>query len=121
MFGPGSEVWRIGRERVLLLAGPAALLMQIAHPLVAAGVDEHSDFRIRPLHRLRATLDATLTMTFGDRDQAAEAAARIRSRHRRVTGCTRDAVGAFPAGTGYRADDPQLARWVVAILVWTGA
>ena len=119
VFGPGSEVWRIGRERVLVLTGPAALLMQIAHPLVAAGVDEHSDFRVRPLHRLRATLDATLTMTFGDRDQAAGAAARIRSRHRRVTGCTDDAVGAFPAGTAYRADDPQLTLWVLATLVWT--
>ncbi len=118
-FGPGSEVWRIGRERALVLAGPAALLMQIAHPLVAAGVDEHSDFRVHPVHRLRTTLDATLTMTFGDCDQAAKAAARIRSRHRRVTGCTRDAVGAFPAGTGYRADDPQLALWVLATLVWT--
>ena len=119
VFGPASEVWRIGRERVLILAGPAALLMQMAHPLVAAGVAEHSDFRVRPLHRLRTTLDATLTMTFGDREQAAEAAGRIRSRHRRVTGCTRDTVGAFPAGTAYRADDPQLALWVLATLVWT--
>ncbi len=119
VFGPGSEAWRIGRERVLILAGPAALLMQIAHPLVAAGVDQHSDFRVRPVHRLRTTLDATLTMTFGDRDQAAKAAARIRSRHRRVTGCTSDAAGAFPAGTEYRADDPQLALWVLATLVWT--
>ncbi len=33
----------VGRERVLLAAGPAALLLQLAHPLVAAGVAEHSD------------------------------------------------------------------------------
>ncbi|MDP9429259.1 MAG: DUF2236 domain-containing protein [Actinomycetota bacterium] len=104
MFGPSSEVWRIGRERALVAAGPAALLLQLSHPLVAAGVAEHSGFHTDPLHRLRATLDATLTITFGDREQAATAAARIRSRHRRVTGRTRTAVGPFPAGTSYRAE-----------------
>ncbi len=119
VFGPGSEVWRIGRERALVAAGPAALLLQLSHPLVAAGVAEHSGFHTDPLHRLRATLDATLTITFGDREQAATAAARIRSRHRRVTGRTRTAVGPFPAGTSYRAEDPQLALWVLATLIWT--
>ncbi|WP_100498122.1 oxygenase MpaB family protein [Geodermatophilus chilensis] len=119
LFGPGSEVWRIGRERVLLAAGPAALLLQLAHPLVAAGVGQHSGFRADPLHRLRATLDATLTVVFGDRGQAAAAAARVRARHRHVAGRIGTAVGGFPAGTAYRAEDPQLALWVHATLVWT--
>ncbi|HEX2073839.1 MAG TPA: oxygenase MpaB family protein [Geodermatophilus sp.] len=119
LFGPGSEVWRIGRERVLLAAGPAALLLQLAHPLVAAGVADHSRFSADPLGRLRATLDATLTVTFGDSRQAAAAAARVRSRHRYVTGRTRSTIGRFPAGTPYRAEDPQLALWVHATLVWT--
>src|SRR5438128_1690298 len=48
LFGPGSTVWRIGRERALLLGGPAALLMQIAHPLVATAVAAHSDFGADP-------------------------------------------------------------------------
>ncbi|MDP9398691.1 MAG: oxygenase MpaB family protein, partial [Actinomycetota bacterium] len=61
LFGPASTAWSVLRERVVLLGGPAALLLQVAHPLVAAGVAEHSDFRADPLHRLRATLDATLT------------------------------------------------------------
>jgi len=119
LFGPGSEVWRIGRERVLLAGGSAALLLQLAHPLVAAGVAEHSDFSADPLHRLHATLNATLTVTFGDRAQAAAAAARVRARHRSVTGGTSTAVGRFPAGTDYRAQDPELALWVYATLVWT--
>jgi uncharacterized protein (DUF2236 family) len=119
LFGPGSEVWRIGRERILIAAGPAALLLQLSHPLVAAGVAEHTAFRADPLHRLRATLDATLMVVFGDTKQAAAAAARVRRRHRQVTGRTPTAVGRFPAGTHYRADDPQLALWVHATLVWT--
>ncbi|MDQ5854879.1 MAG: DUF2236 domain-containing protein [Actinomycetota bacterium] len=119
LFGPGSEVWRIGREKMLLASGPAALLMQLAHPLVAAGVVQHSNFRADPLHRLRTTLDTTLTVYFGDQAQAEAAAARVRRRHRHVTGRTTTTVGRFPAGTPYRADDPQLTRWVHATLVWT--
>jgi len=119
VFGPDSEVWRIGRERALIAAGPAALLLQLSHPLVAAGVAEHSGFQTDPLHRLRATLDATLTVVFGDAQQARDAAARVRIRHRSVRGLTDDAVGRFPAGTGYRAGDPQLTLWVHSTLVWT--
>ena len=74
LFGPDSTVWRIGRERILLAGGPAALLLQIAHPLVAAGVTNHSGFSEDPFLRLRATLDATLRITFGDREQARRAA-----------------------------------------------
>src|SRR5438093_12192393 len=74
LFGPGSVVWRVGRERVLLAGGPAALLLQLAHPLVAEGVAAHSGFEREPLQRLMATLDATLTITFGDRAQAEAAA-----------------------------------------------
>lgn len=119
LFGPGSEAWRVARERVLLAAGPAALLLQLAHPLVAAGVAEHSDFQADPLHRLRATLDATCTVVFGDRAQAVAAAARVAGRHRSVAGRTASAAGPFAAGTAYRAGDPHLALWVHATLLWS--
>jgi len=117
LFGPGSEVWRVGRERILLLGGPAALLLQLAHPLVAAGVADHSGFMADPFERLRATLDATLRVSFGDRQQVQEAAARIGATHQRVRGILRATVGPFPAGTPYSATDPELAMWVHATLV----
>ena len=119
LFGPRSSIWRIGRERVLLLGGPAALLLQVAHPLVAAGVAAHSDFLHRPYERLRATLDATLTITFGDTRQAEAAAARVAATHTRVRGTLGTAVGPFSAGTTYDAADPELALWVHATLVET--
>jgi uncharacterized protein (DUF2236 family) len=119
LFAPSSEARRIGRERALIAAGPAALLLQLAHPLVAAGVAEHSDFQADPRRRLRATLDATLTVVFGDTQQATAAAARVRQRHRLVKGRIDTAVGQFAAGTTYRAGDPRLALWVHATLVWT--
>lgn len=118
LFGPGSPVWTIGRERVLLAAGPSALLLQIAHPLVAAGVAAHSDFRRDPLGRLRSTLDATLRISFGDSEQAAAAGASVRRRHGSVHGRTDESVGTFPAGTPYDATDSDLALWVHATLVW---
>lgn len=117
LFGPGTEVWRVGRERVLLLGGPAALLLQLAHPLVAAGVADHSDFVADPFIRLRVTLDATLRISFGDAEQAEEAAARVRATHRAVRGSLGAALGPFPAGRPYSASDPDLALWVHATLV----
>src|SRR3989440_9384676 len=48
LFGPGSLTWRVNREGVLLLGGGAALVLQVAHPLVAAGVEEHSNYREDP-------------------------------------------------------------------------
>jgi uncharacterized protein (DUF2236 family) len=116
-FGPGSQVWRVWRERLLLLGGPAAVLLQLAHPLIAAGVATHSNFRDNPLRRLRATLDTTLTVVFGDRQQARTAAARVGKLHQRVQGRLPVTAGCFPAGTVYRASDPQLALWVHATLV----
>jgi uncharacterized protein (DUF2236 family) len=117
LFGPGSEVWTVGRERVLLLGGPAALLLQLAHPLVAAGVADHSGFRADPFDRLRATLDATLRISFGDSEQARQAAERVRATHRAVRGSLESPTGLFPAATPYSASEPELAMWVHATLV----
>lgn len=119
LFGPKSEVWRLARERVVLLGGQAALLLQIAHPLVAAGVAGHSDFRRDPFARLRATLDATLRITFGDREQAERAAASVAATHAEVRGHLPAQAGPHAAGTPYDASDPNLALWVHATLVWT--
>lgn len=119
LFGPQSLTWHVGRERLLLLGGPAALLLQVAHPLIAAGVADHSDFRDHPYERLTATLDATLTITFGDRRQAEAAADRVGATHTRVRGKLETAVGPFPAGSSYDAWDPELALWVLATLVET--
>src|SRR5438270_2462341 len=111
LFGPQSMIWNVARERVLVAAGPAALLMQLAHPLVAAGVAAHSDFRRDPFARLRSTLDATLKISFGDTAQAHRAATRVMTVHRRVRGRLGERVGRFPAGTTYDATDPRLAMW----------
>lgn len=106
-FPQGAVIRKVSAEGVILLGGGRALLLQLAHPSVAAGVAEHSDFERDPLRRLRGTLEATYTIVFGS-DQAAErVAASVRAVHERVT------------GPGYRADDPALLCWVNATLVDT--
>ena len=112
-------VRRIHAERVLLLGWGRAILMQLAHPLIAAGVDEHSRFhreRYGGLHRLRRTLDAMLALTF-ETPEAPRAARRINATHDRVRGTLREATPAFPVGTPYSAHDPDLLRWVHATLL----
>jgi uncharacterized protein (DUF2236 family) len=109
VFGPGSLAWTINRETVLLLGGGRALLMQIAHPLVAAGVADHSDFTRNPYDRLWRTVDAALTVIFGDTEQARGAVRRVTALHEHVRG--ERATGS------YSALDPDLLLWVHATLV----
>lgn len=78
IYGPGSVSWRVNRDQLMLLGGGRALLLQLAHPKVAAGVFEHSDFRDDPMKRLRRTLDATLALIFGTTEEAGRAARGIR-------------------------------------------
>ncbi len=117
LLGSGSLTWRVNREAVLLLGGGRALLMQVAHPLVAAGVAAHSRFRDQPLQRLQRTLDLTLTITFGDARAALAAVRRIERVHAAVRGTLSAAVGPFRRGRRYAAGDPRLLFWVHATLV----
>jgi len=119
LFGPDSITWRVNREAVLLLGGGRALLLQVAHPLVAAGVAAHSEFQRDPLGRLWRTLDLMLTITFADAARAIHAVREIERVHRRVHGKLDAAVGPFPRGARYDANDPTLLFWVHATLVET--
>lgn len=104
-FGPGSMAWQLNREALLGLVVLRALFLQVAHPKVAQGVAEHSDFRRRPFARALATLRAQQTIVFGTASQASEALLRIYARHTAVR------------GTGYEANDPSLLFWVYATLI----
>ena len=119
LFGPQSLMWRVNREAALLLGGGRALLLQVAHPLVAAGVARHSDFRSRPLQRLRRTLELTTTVVFADAAGAIGAVRQIEAVHSRVRGELPADVGPFRRGTAYDANDPQLLFWVHATLADT--
>ena len=116
---PGVS-WRIHRERVLLAGWGRAILLQLAHPMVARGVAEHSVFTTEPwgwARRLHRTLGAMLSLTFGSAEDAAAAAGRINAIHDRVHGRLDRAAGGQPAGAPYSAHDPALLAWVHATLL----
>ena len=103
--------WRVDREiAVLLGAGSRALLLQVAHPKVAAAVADHSRYRSDPLGRLRDTLHAIYGFAFEDSHRAERIVARINGLHSRVVGTT-------PDGAAYAARDPHLLLWVYATLI----
>lgn len=111
---------RINAERIVLFGWSRAILLQLAHPLVAAGVADHSSFRSGPLtaaSRLHHTIRAMLALTFGTDAQRAVALEGIRGIHRRVNGTLRHEAGRWHAGTRYSAEDPALVLWVHATLL----
>jgi len=116
-FDEHSILRRIHRERALALAGPRALLMQAAHPLAVSGLLAHTSSIDEPYERLARTARTLGTIGFGTRAEADAASRHVRAMHRRVRGRLTEAVGPYPAGTPYRADDPELLLWVLFTLV----
>ncbi|HWO93724.1 MAG TPA: oxygenase MpaB family protein [Dehalococcoidia bacterium] len=107
MFDDRSAIRNVSSEGVLVLGGGRALLMQVAHPSIAAGVADHSNFRGDRIGRLLRTLEATYALVFGTPEQAEAAARRVNAMHERVV------------GPGYRALDPDLLLWVHSTLIDT--
>ncbi len=108
---------RVNRERAVALSGPRALLMQAAHPLAVFGLLAHSSALDEPYERLARTAETMNTIAFGSRAEADGITRRVRAMHRRVAGRLSEPIGRYPAGTPYRAEDPELLLWVLFTLV----
>ena len=128
--GPDSITWKVNREVVMVAAWGRAILLQLAHPAVAAGVHDHSSFRgsvLSRFRRLRSTVGAMLSLTFGNTEQMITAAARINTIHDRVRGCVPPSRELPPSPSfggqavrgrrTYSAHNPDLQRWVHATLL----
>lgn len=119
IFGPNSVSWKLDREVAVFLGAGRALLLQLAHPWVAAAIAEHSRTLNDPIGRFQRTFNITLTMMFGSTAQAIMAARRLHRRHAGICGALTERTDAFAAGSGYRANDVAALRWVWATLVDT--
>lgn len=123
--GPESITWKINREMIVIAGWGRAILLQLAHPAIAAGVHDHSTFRgslFSSFRRMHSTVRAMLLLTFGDTEQMITAAAGINAIHDRVRGHVPHSPSAGPAGPDavretYSAHDPGLQRWVHATLL----
>jgi uncharacterized protein (DUF2236 family) len=118
-LGPASISWRVSREPGLLLGGLRALALQFAHPAVAAGVAQASDFRQDVLGRLRRTFANRYELIFGDADTAIQASRRVFNLHSHVRGVVPADVNTPYKGHPYQANSPDLLMWVHATLIDT--
>ena len=115
-FTPNTVFWRVNSEAVVSLAGARALMLELAHPLVAAGVANHSDFRGDPFGRLFRTMKTMASIMFTDTESAAQAIRHFNGCHTKVKGKLTETVGPYSAGAHYHATDPLLKLWVLATL-----
>jgi len=118
-FGPSSMTWQIDKEAAIFLGAGRALLLQLAHPWIAAAIAQHSQTLADPIGRFHRTFNAMFTIVFGATEQALVAARRLHRRHRRVSGTLAEAAGPFAAGSRYEANDVAALSWVHATLIET--
>ncbi|MGJ5179771.1 oxygenase MpaB family protein [Bradyrhizobium oligotrophicum] len=119
VLSPDSVMWRVHREAALFLGAGRALLLQLAHPWVAAGIAGQSKVFADPLGRFHRTFGIVYTMVFGTRAQAVAVARRLYRRHAAVDGVMPETAGPFAAGSRFLANDVEALRWVHATLVET--
>lgn len=119
ILGPRSITWRIGGELAVFLGGGRAALLQLAHPMVAYAIDQHSHTRADVTGRFRRTFRNVFAMLFGALDDACLAARRVHAVHSAIRGEIPERVGGWSAGTRYHANDAEALRWVHATLVDT--
>jgi uncharacterized protein (DUF2236 family) len=112
LIGPDSISWEINGDLASVSqAGLPAIVLEILHPSVVAGVQDLSNYRQDPFQRARATLGYVLATTFGNTEAATRVIERVKHVHSFVTG-TR------PDGVPYRALDPELIAWVHTCIPW---
>ena len=119
IFGPQSVIWQVDREAAIFLGAGRALLLQLAHPWVAAAIEQHSRTFADPIGRFHRTFSVVFAMVFGSLDQSFGAARRLHRRHSEIEGGLPSAAGRFVAGSRYCANAVPALCWVHATLVET--
>jgi uncharacterized protein (DUF2236 family) len=117
VFGPQSMSWRINREAALFLGAGRAALLQLAHPWVAAALEQHSTVMSRPIARFHNTFRIVFAMIFGSLDQALTASRNLHALHTRIRGEMAEDIAAYRRGSPYEANEIAALRWVYATLV----
>ncbi|GMQ97852.1 MAG: hypothetical protein BMS9Abin17_0355 [Acidimicrobiia bacterium] len=105
VFGPRSITWRVIGDASAFIGGIRSLLIQAAHPEVAAGVLDHSIYETDPLGRLSRTSAYVTATTYGADAEVQEALARVRLAHIPVEGTSH-------RGREYSAGNSAYAAWV---------
>jgi uncharacterized protein (DUF2236 family) len=118
-FAPDSMICRIENEAVVMLGGGYAILLQLAHPFIAAGVDDYSRFQAEILDRLYRTVLFLHRLVFDDRQSARQALRNFHHMHQNITGQLKHRTNRLPADTEYSGIDPEAKLWVYASFIDT--
>jgi len=105
LFGPDSATWQVVGDISVMVGGIRALLVQAAHPEVAAGVADHSTYESDPLGRLSRTTAYVTSTSYGAMPEVIAALDRVRHAHRGV-------VGESHRARPYSANSESGASWV---------
>ena len=119
IFDPQSAIWCIDREASIFLGAGRALLLQLAHPWVAAAIEQHSHTFANPIGRFHRTFGIVFNMVFGCLEDSLVVARQLHRRHAAITGTLPSAAGPFAAGSAYFANSLPALRWVWATLTDT--
>ena len=112
-LGKDSITYRLSLEPFnVVVGGPRALLLQVMHPAVGAGVAQHSDYERDPWTRLLRTLTTMTQLALGTPEVSQQMSRLLRRSHATINGTQED-------GQRYRALDPENMRWVWATLLDT--
>ena len=112
LTGPGSMSWEInGDVASVVIGGIGAIVMEILHPSVMAGVQDLSSYREQPERRGKTTFGYVVTTTFANTQAATRLINAVKKMHGQVTGVRGD-------GVPYRALDPELIGWVHTCIPW---
>jgi uncharacterized protein (DUF2236 family) len=117
IFGADSVSWQINRESALFLGAGRAALLQLAHPWVAAALDQHSSLLAKPIARFHNTFRVVFTMIFGTAEQAFDSARSLYKMHTRITGEIPEAVAGYEKSSRYEALHIPALKWVYATLI----
>lgn len=104
-LGPDSLAWTHAGDNLQLLMAGTTLLLQVSHPVVGAGVGDHSVFKKDPWGRLKRTTEWGLRLLYGGQDGSPRAGQDLREMHRGIK-------GEDDKGRKYFALDPEAYAWV---------
>lgn len=118
-FGPNSMTWKLYREPFVLLGSSRALLLQIAHPAIADGVKNYSDFQKNRAGRAHRTFTSMIRIWFGDKKTAINSAKRLYNIHSMIRGTAAWEIEDETIYKPYCAADSDLLFWVLATMIDT--
>jgi len=119
LFGPGSMHWKIYRSPSMIFGAYSALLLQIAHPAVADGVAQFSQFSKDYLGRAERTFTSMIKIYFGDQKTALQSGRKLHHIHNMIRGKIKVKKNGTLKEEDYCANDPEHLCWVQATLVAT--